>query len=257
MFRQSIQNVSLGFRTAAFMRPIFVPTFTFQSSQLCVRKLHSTDNENDMKKTRVEASKPKDNSGYLYSDFQGELPRIMGKHNRIVHTLFEKTKSNRSVEAIEQDMNTLLNIVKLKMSFFKSLYRPELSSEENVKRVEEKLGKALELKPETIELLRHLASTKNLDAVPRVARSYLDIVRFIRGEMTATIISAEPLSNGQQQKTQTIFDAIAAMRNRKTVKVTFKVDPSIVGGLRLFLDDKEFYDFSALRDIESYEAQLN
>ena len=66
----------------------------------------------------------------------------------------------------------------------------------------------------------------------------------------------KPLSEVQQQSAQTVLNAIAAMRGKKRVTASFKVDPQLVGGLRFFLDDKEFFDFSVSQEIDAFEERL-
>lgn len=180
----------------------------------------------------------------------------MGKHSRVVKALFDVATTNGTVETVESDMKTLLNIAKLKNGFFKTLYRATWTKEQNVNFVGTQLVNKLKLSPETASVLSHLTANKDLEMVPRLARAYLEIVRHVRGEMFAVVVSAEPLSDSQQKAAQSVFNAIANMRAKKSVNVTYKVDPSIVGGLRIFIDEKEFLDFSIAQEVDAFEDRL-
>lgn len=227
-----------------------------------VRSFHNTDANMDDKKTRVEPAKTGRSAppppatpargGDIYSDFKGEFPRIMGKHARIVKSLFTQAAATKNVENVERDMQLILNLVKIKIGYFKTLYKPQLSVEANVKTIREQFAGRLGFTKETTEVLVSLTEERDLDLMPRIARGFLETARHVRGEMSAMVISAETLSEQQKKQTQSVFDAIAAMRHKKSVTLSFHVDPALVGGFRFFIDDKEYVDFSLKRDIDLY-----
>ena len=99
----------------------------------------------------------------------------------------------------------------------------------------------------TENLLTTLAGNARLNEFPKVASTFADLMKARRGEVDATIISAEPLAAAAK-------DAIAkAMKSQvpadKTVVLQTKVDPSILGGLQVQIGD-QFLDLSIKSRIE-------
>ncbi|MBT7449663.1 MAG: ATP synthase F1 subunit delta, partial [Rhodospirillaceae bacterium] len=79
----------------------------------------------------------------------------------------------------------------------------------------------------TAKFLGLVAGNRRLFALPNMIQAYQDILAARRGLVTAEVTSAAELSDGQSQS---LADALKAAIG-KTVAVTTKVDPSILGGL--------------------------
>ena len=99
----------------------------------------------------------------------------------------------------------------------------------------------------TQNLLSVLAGNARLVELPKVAATFADLMKARRGEIDATIISAEELTGATK-------DAIAkAMKSQvpkdKTVVLTTRVDPTMVGGLSVQIGD-QFLDLSVKSRIE-------
>ena len=75
-----------------------------------------------------------------------------------------------------------------------------------------------------------------------------------RGQVEATIISAEPLTKAQVEAVEKAMTA--QMGAGKTVMLTTKVDPAILGGLQIFAGS-EFLDCSLRSRIERLKSELN
>ncbi|WP_181701573.1 F0F1 ATP synthase subunit delta [Chthonobacter albigriseus] len=71
------------------------------------------------------------------------------------------------------------------------------------------------------------ARNRRLFAVPAMFKAYRSMLAAQRGETTADVTSAEPLTAGQ------IADLTAALsaKTGKTVRINASVDPSLIGGL--------------------------
>jgi F-type H+-transporting ATPase subunit O len=101
--------------------------------------------------------------------------------------------------------------------------------------------------PVTLNLMTTLAGNARLINISGITDNYVQLMKAKRGEVEATIISAEPLN-----KTQT--DAVAtAMKSQfpEGAKVVLKteVNPAILGGLQIQIGDK-FLDLSVGSRIE-------
>lgn len=70
----------------------------------------------------------------------------------------------------------------------------------------------------------------------QVANAYVELMETARGNVTATVISAEPLKKKEAKDVET---AVMAMIGKgKKVELTFQEDASILGGLQIIIGDK-------------------
>lgn len=93
----------------------------------------------------------------------------------------------------------------------------------------------------TLNLMTTLAGNARLPLTSKIIDTYSELMKASRGEVEATIISADPLTKAQ-------LDTVAlAMKSQvgseKKVVLSTEVDPSILGGLQVQIGDK-FLDLS-------------
>jgi F-type H+-transporting ATPase subunit O len=93
-----------------------------------------------------------------------------------------------------------------------------------------------------------LAGNARLAEAPKIADTYSQLMKAKRGEVEATITSADPLTKAQVNAIE------AAMKNQvgagKSVVLSAQVDPSILGGLQVQIGD-QFLDLSVGSKIDS------
>jgi len=77
------------------------------------------------------------------------------------------------------------------------------------------------------QFLQVVTSNRRLFAVREIVRAYGLLVARHKGEITAQITVAEPLSDARLGEIRNTLNAVTG----KDVKVDVKVDPSIIGGL--------------------------
>jgi len=77
------------------------------------------------------------------------------------------------------------------------------------------------------QFLKVVAANRRLFAVRDVIKAYAALVARHRGEVTAQITVAEPLSDAHRGEIENTLNAVTG----KNVRVDVKVDPSIIGGL--------------------------
>ena len=70
----------------------------------------------------------------------------------------------------------------------------------------------------------------------KVANAYVELMESARGNVTATVISAEPL---KKKEAKDVENAVMSMIGKgKKVDLTFKEDANILGGLQIVIGDK-------------------
>lgn len=99
----------------------------------------------------------------------------------------------------------------------------------------------------TVNLCTTLAGNARLAELPKVAATYADLMKAKRGQVDATIISADPLTKKESDQ---IAAAIKAnSQGAKEVVISSQVDPTIMGGIQIQIGD-QFLDLSVKARIE-------
>lgn len=145
---------------------------------------------------------------------------------RYASALFELAAENGTVTAVESDLDMLSSALSESEDLRGVTTNPELSRSLQgtaVARVAEHLG----LSELTRNFLGVLAANRRLSALPDMIRAFQAIAAAQRGEVTAEVTSAYPLS---EEQLATLKDKLTARQGR-TVKIKPSVDPDLLGGL--------------------------
>jgi len=160
--------------------------------------------------TRVE------NSGGIQASLSG----------RYATALFGLARDEQAIESVSASLQTLKSALADSDDFRRLTTSPLVTRAEAMKAVAA-AAPGLGLDPITTKFLGVLAQNRRLSQLGAVIRAYGQLAASHRGETTAEVTSAHPLSNSQvealkaQLKTQLARD----------VAVDLTVDPSILGGL--------------------------
>lgn len=171
---------------------------------------------------------------------------LYGLHARYANATFTAASKAGNLEKVEGELLALKATAETNETFASFLENPMISRNNKISQVESLLkGKTTMT---TLNLMTTLAGNARLNELTKITDSYSKLMKASRGQVEATIISAEELT-----KTQT--DAIAsAMKAQigdgKQVMLTTKVDPSIIGGLQVQVGD-QFLDLSVSSKIDS------
>jgi len=170
---------------------------------------------------------------------------LYGLNARYANATYIAASKSSSLEKVEGELLAIKNSAENSKEFASFLENPLISRASKTKTVEEILkGKTT---PVTLNLMTTLAGNARLNSIVGVTDSYVKLMKANRGEVEATIISAEPLNKTQ---TAAVSDAMKS-QFPKGAKVVLKteVDPSILGGLQIQIGDK-FLDLSVGSRIE-------
>lgn len=130
------------------------------------------------------------------------------------------------VTAVETDLETLKQALSESDDLANVTTNPQVSRNqqgEAVASVSQHLG----LSDLTTKFLGVLAANRRLSALPGMIEAFKTIAAAQRGEVTATVTSAHPLSDAQIDALKTKLTA----REGRTVMLSADVDPDLLGGL--------------------------
>jgi len=140
--------------------------------------------------------------------------------------LFDLAKSEGALDQVEAGLNELTALSGDSEDFRRFLRSPVISADEKSGALEAILGKA-NVNKTVGNFLRVVARNGRLFALPAVIKAFQALVASERGEVSADVTSATPLSPAQLAS---LADTLKA-KIGKTVTLTEHVDPSLIGGL--------------------------
>ncbi|MEP9378596.1 F0F1 ATP synthase subunit delta [Aquabacter sp. CN5-332] len=151
---------------------------------------------------------------------------VSGMAGRYATALFELADEAGSIDAVKADMDKLTAVISESADFARLVKSPVFSAEEQEKAVAAVLG-ALGISGLAANFVKLVAQNRRLFALPAIIKSYLALVAAKRGEVTAQVTVAEPLS---ESHTAALKQALVE-KTGKDVGLDVTVDPSILGGL--------------------------
>lgn len=145
---------------------------------------------------------------------------------RYASALFELASEQNAAPQVESDLGKLGAALDGSSDLAQLIRNPQIGREASARAMDSVAG-VLELSQVTRNFLGVLAANRRLAALPDVIRAYNTIAAAARGEVTADVTSAHPLSDAQ---TSALAEKLAA-REGKAVKINTHVDPELLGGL--------------------------
>jgi F-type H+-transporting ATPase subunit O len=183
-----------------------------------------------------------------FSDASSHKPLVdlHGIHARYANAAYIAASKTGNLEKVEQELLAIKATAKSNATFAEFLANPLIARDEKVRQIETLLAK--KTTPTTLNLMTTLAGNARLVELEKVIDTYGLLMKAKRGQIEATIISAEPLTKSQ---TDTVQKAIMnQLKGDKSIVISSKVDPSIIGGLQVQIGDK-FLDLSVASRIDT------
>lgn len=140
--------------------------------------------------------------------------------------LFDLAQSEKQLDAVEAGLKSINDLVGQSDDFSRFLRSPVIQADAKAQAVETILAKA-KVNPAVANLVRVVARNGRLFALPTIISSFVELAAKARGEVTADVTSASPLSADQ---VKTLAETLKG-KIGKTVTLNQHVDPSLIGGL--------------------------
>jgi F-type H+-transporting ATPase subunit delta len=162
-----------------------------------------------------------------------EATGVSGLAERYAAALFDLADERRILDEVANNLRELRAMLYASSEFLRLIRSPILSREQQAKAigmVAERAG----LSPLVRDFLAVVARNRRLFAVPAMIEAFLAKLAARRGEVTAEVFAAQPLSEAQ----------LAALNEQlrrsigSRVSVDVRVDPGLIGGLVLKLGSR-------------------
>jgi F-type H+-transporting ATPase subunit delta len=155
-------------------------------------------------------------------------PIISGMAGRYATALFELAQEAKSVDAIKADLDGFAKLLLDSEDLLRLVRSPVYTAEEQTKAVDAVLAKA-KIAGLAAKFISTVASNRRLFAIREMISGFNALVAQSKGETRAEVTVAEKLD---EKHLATIKEAIAAS-GKKNVELDVKIDPSILGGLKV------------------------
>jgi len=177
--------------------------------------------------------------------------KVHGIHARYANAAYIAASKQGLLDRVSTELQSLLAMTKKHAGLKNLLENPVVSRSEKSSTLTTLLAGAA--CPVTLNLLTTMAGNARLAEYEKVVNVYEQLMKAKRGEVEATIISADPLTKAQ---TDMISKAIESELKgdgsgvSKKVILSTEVDESLIGGLQVQIGDK-FLDLSVSSRIDS------
>lgn len=145
---------------------------------------------------------------------------------RYATALFELAREADALDAVAADLDRFNALVALSDDFARLIRSPVFTAEDQLAAVSAVLAKT-GIGPMVVNLAKLAARNRRLFALPDIATAYRQMLARHRGEASAEVASAAPLSDAERDRLK------AALKGSlgKDVALDETVDPALIGGL--------------------------
>jgi F-type H+-transporting ATPase subunit O len=171
---------------------------------------------------------------------------LHGLHARYANATYVAASKSGILEQVEGELAALAKSASSSPAFSSFLENPLIPRDEKSKQIAALLAGS-KVSSITVNLCTTLAGNARLNELNKVATTYAQLMKAKRGQVDATIISAEALT--QKQSDQIAAAIKATNKDAKEVLISSKVDPAIIGGIQVQIGD-QFLDLSVKSRIE-------
>ena len=152
---------------------------------------------------------------------------ISGMAGRYANALFELALDDKAVDAVKQDLEQFDVLVADSTDLNRLVRSPVFGADEQLRALTAILDKA-GIKGLAANFLRVITTNRRLFAVRDMIRAYRVLAARHKGEVTAEVTVAEPLSD---KNLDALRDALKSVTGGKEIDFDVKVEPAIIGGL--------------------------
>ena len=146
---------------------------------------------------------------------------------RYGHALFELALDSKAVDAVKADLDRFDAMIAGSPDLNRLVRSPVFDADSQLRALAAILDKA-GIKGLAANFLRVITTNRRLFAVRDMIRAYRALVARHKGEVTAQVTVAEPLSD---QHLDALKDALKSVTGGKDIDFDVKIEPAIIGGL--------------------------
>ena len=174
--------------------------------------------------------------------------QVFGLEGRYATSLYSAASRMNQLEQVEKDLTALQATLKTDKKLREVLVSPIVNKRVMATTLKEASDK-LRFAPATGNLLSLMADNGRLKKIDTIINAFKTIMAAHRGEIVCEVITAKPLDAAQTKQLEAALKAFT--KDNQVLKITSRVDPSIIGGLIVSIGDK-YVDMSIVSKIKMY-----
>ncbi|XP_016985708.1 ATP synthase subunit O, mitochondrial [Drosophila rhopaloa] len=174
--------------------------------------------------------------------------QVFGLEGRYATALYSAATKLNQLDQVEKDLIALQSTIRSDKKLRESVTSPIINKKvmgTALKEASEKLRFA----PATGNLLGLLADNGRLKRLDTVINAFRTIMAAHRGEVVCEVVTAKPLDSSQSKQLEGALKSF--LKGNESLKITTRVDPSIIGGLIVSIGDK-YVDMSIATKVKLY-----
>ncbi|EDV92594.1 ATP synthase subunit O, mitochondrial [Drosophila grimshawi] len=174
--------------------------------------------------------------------------QVFGLEGRYATALYSAASKLSQLDQVEKDLIALQATIKGDKKLREYVTSPIINKKimsTALKEASEKLRFA----PTTANLLGLLADNGRLKKLDTVINAFKTIMAAHRGEVVCEVVTAKPLDASQSKQLEGALKSF--LKGNESLKITSRVDPSIIGGLVVSIGDK-YVDMSIATKVKLY-----
>jgi F-type H+-transporting ATPase subunit delta len=146
---------------------------------------------------------------------------------RYANALFELALDNKATDAVKADLDRFDTLIADNPDLTRLVRSPVFGADEQLRALAAILDKA-GISGLAANFLRVIVTNRRLFAVRDMIRAYRALVAHHKGEVTAQVTVAEPLS---AKNLDALKGALKSVTGGKNIDFDVKIEPAIIGGL--------------------------
>jgi F-type H+-transporting ATPase subunit delta len=153
---------------------------------------------------------------------------------RYATALFELALDAKSVDAVKADLESFDAMIADSADLHRLVRSPVFGAEEQGRALAAVLDKA-GIAGLAANFLKLVTANRRLFAVRDMVRAFRTLVARWKGEISAEVTAAEPLTDNRLEELKT---ALKSITSGKAVDLNVRIDPAIIGGLTVKLGSR-------------------
>ncbi|KAH8399116.1 hypothetical protein KR215_002418, partial [Drosophila sulfurigaster] len=174
--------------------------------------------------------------------------QVFGLEGRYATALYSAASKLSQLDQVEKDLTALQATIRADKKLREYVTSPIINKKVMSTALKEASEK-LRFAPATANLLGLLADNGRLKKLDTVINAYKTIMAAHRGEVVCEVVTAKPLDAAQSKQLEGALKSF--LKGNQSLKITSRVDPSIIGGLIVSIGDK-YVDMSIASKVKLY-----
>ena len=145
---------------------------------------------------------------------------------RYATAIFELARDDKALDALERDVEALGAALEASADLRTMIASPIVSRDEQGRAIAA-VAKAMGLTTNMANALALMAGRRRLFVLPQLVRALRARIAEEKGEITADVTTAAPLTDAQAKQLAEVLKA----RTGKAIRLNAAVDPALIGGL--------------------------